>query len=321
MENEWKVQGVSIREICEQFGSPLYVYDGQILERVYLHLRDLITKDVDIFYSLKANPNITIFKALQSLGAGAEVSSLTELETVLLAGAEPQNIIFLGPGKTLEEIEACIQHEIYALVVESWTELELAEAVAKRLHKKARIALRINPAFSVKGSRLTMGGKPRQFGIDEAQVIENLDRLADKPYLQFIGIHVYMGTRILDEEVVYQNSRQIFELVQRVEDIWGRPLDFVDIGGGLGVPYFEGEEDFSVERLTELLNPCVQEFKRSHPETRLVMELGRFLVGKCGVFVSKVLYVKESYGEQFVITDGGTNLSYGCCRNWVVCEA
>ncbi|UPK44472.1 diaminopimelate decarboxylase [Paenibacillus pabuli] len=307
MSAEYQIQQLPISEIAEKFGTPLYVYDGDVLQQVYQELRGSLTPHVELFYSLKANPNVSIVHMLQEMGAQAEVCSLTELHTALKAGAAPSSIIFLGPGKSDEEIAACIRYGIYAIVCESFQELERIEMIAASEGRIVSVALRVNPSFSVKGSRLTMGGKPRQFGIDEESVFQGKKLFESCSHVEIMGLHVYMGTRMLEVEPIAENTRHILNLAERIEQELDITLRMVDVGGGLGVPYHEGEQPLSIASLTEQLNPQFEAFRLGHPNTRLFMELGRYLVGTSGMLVSRALYVKQSYGENFVVTDGGTN--------------
>jgi diaminopimelate decarboxylase len=152
-----------------------------------------------------------------------------------------------------------------------------------------------------------MGGKPRQFGIDEAQVL-SVGNLAKKySHADVAGVQVYLGTRILDAEVVGKNTRYILDLADRVADSTGIRLDTVDIGGGLGVAYFDGEEDIDPADIAAQINPQLEAFAGSHPDTRLIMESGRYLAGKSGTYMIGVRYVKESMGERFAVADGGTH--------------
>lgn len=307
MSTEYQIQQLRVSDIAEKFGTPLYIYDGDVLQQVYQELRELLTPQVELFYSLKANPNISIVHMLREMGAQAEVCSLAELHTAVQAGVAPESIIFLGPGKSDDEITACIRLGIYAIVCESFQELERIESIAASEGRIVPVALRVNPSFSVKGSRLTMGGKPRQFGMDEQSVLQGKEQFESYSHVEIMGLHVYMGTRMLDVEPIVQNTRHILELADRIENELDITLRMVDVGGGLGVPYHEGEQFLSIAALTEQLNPMFESFRHSHANTRLFMELGRYLVGTCGMLVSRALYVKQSYGEHFVVTDGGTN--------------
>jgi diaminopimelate decarboxylase len=305
MEHETRVQGISMSGLAEVYGTPLFVYDGEVLREQYDRLRERLHPGMEIFYSLKANPNVAVCATLAEQGARAEVSSLVELMTAERAGVRAQDIIFLGPGKSIEEIEACLDRDIYAIICESFGELAHIDAVARSLGRVAPVALRVNPDFTVKGAGLTMGGKPRQFGIDAEQLLAATG--LDLPGVRLIGVHAYLGTRILSEDVVVDNVRRIFDLAEEIAARLGFPLELVDVGGGLGVAYFANERDLDIDRLTGALNPVIDAFVARHPGTRLVMELGRYLTALCGTYMVRVRYVKTSMGENFAVADGGTN--------------
>ncbi|WP_344265191.1 type III PLP-dependent enzyme [Streptomyces sodiiphilus] len=302
-----RIQGIPATALAREFGSPLYIYDGDVLAARMRELRTLLHSRLEVFFSLKANPNISVCALLHAHGARAEVSSLTELRTALRAGIAPDDIIFLGPGKSRAELAACLDEGIAALVCESFGELALIDELAAERGTRAPVAIRVNPAFSVKGSGLTMGGKPRQFGIDEVQLLAEPDLARRYAHVRLMGLQVYMGTRILGEDTIVENTRRIFELAERLSAVTGCGLEMVDIGGGLGVAYFDGEQDLDLRSLTIRLNPLVDEFAGRHPDARLIMELGRYLVATAGTYVVQVRYVKESLGERFAVTDGGTH--------------
>ena len=298
---------IDYAELASQFGTPLFVYDGDTLTAAISGLRRALHPGLEVFYSLKSNPNISVFATLRAGGARAEVSSLTELRTAIAAGAEPRDIIFLGPGKSDEELRACVEHGIYAIVCESFDELSRIERYAAGLRTVQRVLLRINPACAVSGSRLTMGGKPRQFGIDEEKVLAAADLFRRCRHADVAGVHVYMGTRILEADVIAKNTDYALRLAERVQDATGIRLDAVDIGGGLGVAYFDGEADLDIAEVARQVNPLISNFAAAHPGTRLIMESGRYLTAPAGVYLISVRYVKESRGEWFAIADGGTN--------------
>ncbi|MCX2732054.1 type III PLP-dependent enzyme [Saccharopolyspora sp. NFXS83] len=307
MSAEFTVQGNGIAELAAEFGTPMYLYDGDELAGGLTALRERLHPALEVFFSLKANPNIAICRLLHENGARAEVSSMAELITARRAGVEPRDILFLGPGKSRAEIEACLDEDICAIICESFPELAVIDELAARRGRTARVVLRVNPNFSVKGSGLTMGGKPRQFGFDEDQLLADPELAACHPHVRLMGVQVYMGTRILSEDSVAENTRQILELADRLSAHLGFTPELVDVGGGLGVAYFDGESDLDVDVLTGLVNPLIDDFAARHPGTRLVMELGRFLTAKAGTYVTRVQYVKTSHGERFAVADGGTN--------------
>jgi diaminopimelate decarboxylase len=300
-------QGLRIDAIAEAFGTPLYVYDGDGLEQTLRDVQAALHPALDIFYSLKANPNISIVAALVQAGAGAEVSSLAELTTAVRAGADPRDIIFLGPGKSVAELAACLDIGIRAIVCESLPELAIIDRLAADRGVEAPVILRVNPSFTVKGSGLTMGGKPRQFGMDEQVVRQSVALVRSHEHVRVVGIHVYLGTRVLTEQAIIDNTRQILELSESLSGALGITPELIDIGGGLGVAYFDNERDLDLSILASGVNPLLAGFARRHPGTRLVMELGRFLVARSGTYITRVLYTKESFGERFAVTDGGTN--------------
>ncbi|MFC9285568.1 type III PLP-dependent enzyme [Streptomyces sp. NPDC057052] len=293
--------------IADTYGTPTYVYDGDWLADNLHALRSTLHPSLEIFYSLKSNPNRGVYDVLHAAGARAEVSSLAELQLVLDAGTDPENIVFLGPGKSAQEIEACVDAGIYAVVCESFDELERIDEAARARDVRQRVLLRVNPALSIAGSRLTMGGKPRQFGIDEAQVLAAGTALTDFGHAEVAGIQVYLGTRILDTEVVVKNTAYILDLADRIAQATGIPLTAVDIGGGLGAAYFEGERELDAIELAKDLNPLLDRFVSAHPGTRLIMESGRYLTALGGTYLMRVRYTKQSMGESFAVVDGGTH--------------
>ncbi|TDB82791.1 alanine racemase [Micromonospora sp. KC721] len=311
--NGHTVQGVPVAELADRYGTPLYLYDGAIIRATYRRLRDLLDPSVEIYYSLKANPNISVCALLHSLGAGAEVSSLAELVTARRAGVPARDIIFLGPGKSAAELAACLEHDIGAIVCESLDEVATVEAMAAALpdtgsgSRCVRVVLRVNPAFVTKGSRLAMGGKPRQFGIDQELVAEAGPTLKALRHVRVIGLHAYMGTRILDAADIVHNTRGVLTAAAELAAALDLPLDLVDVGGGFGVPYFDKESDLDVETVAEGFNAAVARFRVDHPQTRIITELGRYLIGWAGTYVVRARQVKASRGEWFVVADGGTN--------------
>jgi diaminopimelate decarboxylase len=299
------VQGIPFTELAQRFGTPLFVYDTAVLAAQYEGLRAGLDPAVELFYSLKANPNAAVCAYLHGLGAGAEVSSLAELLTAQRAGVPAADTVFPGPGKPARELAACLDLGVHAVVCESVGELAALDELARIRAVRAPVAIRVNPSFTVRASTLAMGGKPRQFGIDEDQLSRDL--LARFANLDVLGIHVYMGTRLLDAGVVVENTARILELAGSLADRLGLDLRLVDVGGGLGVPYFDGEADLDLGALVPGLNRAFAAFRATRPGVRLVMELGRYLTAPAGTYLMRVRYTKTSQGRRFAITDGGTH--------------
>jgi len=308
MKQDGTMSPATVAALAEEYGTPLFVYDGCVLAESFRELRTALPPEMEIFYSLKANPNISITGLLAGYGACAEVSSLVELRTAVMAGVDPRDIIFLGPGKSPEELAAAVATGIYAVVVESFDEMAELSGVGADQDVRQRVLVRVNPAAAGSaGAGLTMGGKPRQFGIDEDQLLAAGCLPERFPQLDFAGAHVYLGTRILDAAVVVDNTARNLDLACRVCEATGVPLDAVDVGGGLGVAYFEGESDPDMARLAEGMARVVGDFRTRHPHTRLLFEAGRYLTARAGSYVTRVRYVKQSMGQWFAVADGGTN--------------
>lgn len=302
------IQGNSMSDLADEFGTPLFVYDADILERTYRGLTDALPELVDVFFSLKANPNISVCGLLGALGAGAEVSSYVELITALRAGVAPENIIFLGPGKDDDDLIACVEAGIHAVVCESLEELAALDKVAARHGiDDCPAMLRVNPTFGTKGSGLAMGGKPRQFGIDEELLRNSRAVVESLKHVHVKGVHAYMGTRFLNHSDIAHNTRQILQTAEDLSKVLDIPLETVDFGGGLGIAYFDNETDLDLSALAAEMWTVLTPFARKNPKCRLIMELGRYLTAMAGTYVVRALYVKESMGESFIVADGGTN--------------
>lgn len=305
--NEYSVQGIGIAELVDRFDTPLYVYDGAGIERAYRDLRARLHEAIEIFYSLKPNPNVSVVKVLRQAGASAEVCSMGELSSALRAGFRPADVLFTGPGKSVDDLRELVALGIRAIICESWGELRHIDELSAAAGRRTPVLLRINPAFGVRGGRLSMAGKPREFGIDEDQVLSATDVVQRHPNVRFVGIHVFTGTRILDAQVVVDNTERILDLAVKVSESLGFDLELVDIGGGIGIPYYPDEREVDLDVLATGINKAVDAFLLRQPSAKLAIEPGRFLVGPSGVYAVSARYVKESRGERFVITDGGTH--------------
>lgn len=292
---------------AEKFGTPLYLYDGDKIRHTYRALRAIIPRQMDIFYSMKANPLLGLCQLLKQENSSCEVCSEAELHLALKAGFSPENIIFVGPGKSIKELELCIKHRVYAVVCESLDELICLNNLARRYEVECAVLLRINPCFSVSQAPLKMGGKPTQFGIDVVILQNHIKQILCYSNIKIRGIHIYNGTRILKEEAVIENTIQILNLADKLSDEWGLKFECIDIGGGFGIPYFKGEKALNLNVMFNALQPHFNSYLERHPHTRFILESGRYLVGESGVLVTRVMSTKVSHQEEFVITDGGMN--------------
>jgi diaminopimelate decarboxylase len=300
----FSVDGFGLSEILEAYPTPLYLYSGEVIRSRHRHFTDLFP-DFDIFYSFKANPNLVICDMLRSLGTCADVSSLGELEAALRVGYRPENIAFVGPGKTEEDLEYAIDREIYTIAAESPGELRHIEAIAARKGRSVNALLRINTREKPISPEMMVGG-PSKFGFDEETVVRDVSRLKLK-HARIIGIHVYSASQVLDTGFISTHLVYVRDLALRLSDELGFDIECIDFGGGFGVPYQEGDVELDLMPIASTARQVREDLNRSHPGCRLVFEIGRFLLAPAGVFVTKASHVKRSRGQCFLITDAGMN--------------
>ncbi len=308
---EFAPSGVPISGLAQEYGTPFYLYHGEMISERVRRVRAALGGDVEVTYSVKANPNLAVCQLIaRERLTGAEVASSGELVVVRAAGFAPEDIVFAGPAKTDEELKMAVDEDIFAVNVESLNEIGRLAAVAEREGKKIGVGLRINPAAQLMGSGMRMGGTVGQFGLDEDDLAEAVKRtLAHPDHLVLRGIHVYTATQVFDANALIEHCRNIFELALQTADLAGIPLEMVDFGGGFGVPYFEKMEEFDLESFGEGFQQLLAQYR---PDPRLsgcrfVFELGRYLVADAGVYVTRVVDVKGMKGKTFVTTDGGMN--------------
>jgi diaminopimelate decarboxylase len=292
--------------IANAFGTPLFIYDSARIQSNYDELHALCGRQAEIFFSLKANPNVSVAAQLRLLGAGAEVSSLTELQTALAAGFSANDIIFVGPYKTDIELRAAVNFQIAAIVVDSFQEMSRLGALAQELDCRVPVLLRINPDFKMPEAPIKMSGVATQFGFSEGAVLERLGQIK-LPGIDILGIHVYNGSRVLSATALALNVERIIALSERMSELLGVDLRIIDIGGGWGVPYFASEVPLETSVLADLLTPLLTSFRQRHPHCRVITESGRFLVATSGTLLARVRALKESHGERFAVTDAGYN--------------
>ncbi len=302
-----KIEDIAYQLLADKVPTPFYAYSATQIKTDFAELKRLLPQDIDYFYSLKANPNKTLVGILHQAGTGCEVCSLAELEIALRQGVAPSDIIFVGPGKHINELTQCCLAGIKAVVVESIEEMVLLNDIAAGLGITQSIALRINPDFIGEKAKLVMSGKPRQFGIDEQLLPQAFATLEQLAQLRLAGIHVYLGTRILDWQALANNTQNILTLAATLQQTYDMDFDFVDVGGGFGVRYFDKEKALDLAALGQALMPVVNDYRRSFPRSKIVIELGRFLIARAGIFVTRVNYLKPSRDEWFAVCDGGAN--------------
>ena len=307
-DGEFSPGGMPISRIAEKCGTPFYLYYGEMIVDRVRRVREAL--GVEVSYSVKANPNLAVCQLIaRERQAGAEVASSGELVVVRAGGFAPEDIVFAGPGKTDDELGRAVEEGIFAVNVESLNEIGRLASIAKRQGRRIGVGLRINPATQLMGSQMRMGGTVGQFGIDQSDLADAVRRTLSYPQLVLRGIHVYTATQVFEVEPLLEHCRNILEIGLEAADEAGQPLQMIDFGGGFGVPYFEKMAEFDLERFGEGFQRLLESY-RSDPRLdscRFLFELGRYLVADAGIYVTRVVEVKQMRGKTFVVTDGGMN--------------
>jgi diaminopimelate decarboxylase len=285
--------------------TPFYAYDRQLLACRVAELRAALPKAVKLHYAMKANPMPALVGVMASLVDGIDVASGGELKVALDAGADPTEISFAGPGKRRSELTQAVAAGVL-INIESFREVCELATISAQLELPARVAVRINPDFELKGSGMKMGGGPKQFGVDAEQVPELLAEIGQAG-LAFEGFHLFAGSQNLRAESICEAQQKSYDLVLRLAADAPAPVRFLNLGGGFGIPYFPGETRLDLAPIGENLSLLAQRAAREMPEAHLVIELGRYLVGEAGIYVTRIVDRKISRGQTFLIVDGGLN--------------
>jgi diaminopimelate decarboxylase len=300
--------GVSIERLAAMHGTPLYLYDADVLLSQFQRLRRALPQPIEIYYSIKANPHPSLISVLVQQGAGCEIASGGEYALARRAGAPANRIVFAGPGKGREELEFVVSGGIGEIHLESFEEIETLEQIAQRAQTAVDVSIRINPSAAM-GGGLLMGGQPTAFGFEEEALREVLQAVSVCAHLKLRGIHLYTGTQILDAELLLQHWQHAIDLGKQVSDLTGDPVSTIDLGGGLGIPYFSHERELDLDILSKgsrkLIDAAYTDARIAR--ARFVVEPGRFLAGPAGIYVARVRSVKNCRGVTFVVLDGGMN--------------
>lgn len=309
--------GMTLASVAERFGTPVFVYDAGIFGRKLESLRAALPAAFEISYSVKANPNKAVLRWFVAKGCGLEIASGGEYQLAIDAGCPLDRMVFAGPGKTELELALVLAKGIGELHVESLVEIDRIIRLCHRLGTKANIALRINPTGEAEGGAMRMGGRAAPFGVDEETADVVVDHIAASPVLRLTGVHLFTGTQILDHEVLLSQYRKGMAIAASVARHVKQPLETVDFGGGLGVPYFKNERELDLDGLRQGLARLVESVGKEavFNGTKFMLEPGRFLTAEAGVFLARVTDVKTSRGKTFVILDGGMNCHLAASGN------
>lgn len=302
---ELLVGGLRISEVAETFGTPSFVYDRGVIAEKLREIRSTLPDRFSVYYSMKANPNRYLLECFLAEGCGLEVASAGELRQALAAGCAPSRVLFAGPGKTEAELAAAIEAGIKEIHVEAIDEAITADRLAGAAGKTVDIALRINPVDS-SGGAMRMGGKASPFGIDEEDLDVAITEISALQNVTISGVHLFMGTQILDAETLIGQYRRAVELAKQVA-VRAGPLKTIDFGGGWGTPCFANETPLDLKQVAEGMQE-IDDLLAADPglaNAEAIIEPGRFLINEAGLYMCRVLRVKQSRGKTFAIIDGG----------------
>ncbi|MFL1012939.1 diaminopimelate decarboxylase [Flavisericum labens] len=287
-------------KIVQEFGSPIYVYDGHKIEAQYKRLTSAFknVKHLKINYAVKALSNISILKLLRSLGSGIDTVSIQEVKLGLAAGFKPEQIIFTPNGVSLSEIEEAAKLGVKINI----DNLSILEQFGTK-HPKVPVCIRINPHVMAGGNaNISVGHIDSKFGISIHQ-IPHILRIVENTKMTINGIHMHTGSDILDIEVFLYASEILFETAKQFKN-----LDFIDFGSGFKVPYKEGDIETNIEELGQKLTERFNQFCKNYgKDLTLAFEPGKFLVSESGCFLTQVNAVKQTTSTVFAQVDSGFN--------------
>ncbi len=294
-------EDVSIVDLAKRLGTPLYIYSARTLRRHFRVMSDAFKgSEVLICFAMKALSNLSVLKLFGDMGAGFDIVSVGELMRCLRAGADTRKIVFSGVGKTDEEIEAALKARILMINVESRPELERVSAVACRMGVQAPVSLRVNPDLDPgTHPHISTGHRDSKFGIPLSQVDEYYAAARSLPNLELAGLSTHIGSQITETGPFSEAAEKVAGIVKRLRAN-GIALKYLDLGGGLGIPYQE-EPPPPAQYASALMGPL------RTLGLKIIIEPGRVLVGNAGILVTKVLYVKETDVKRFVVIDGAMN--------------
>jgi diaminopimelate decarboxylase len=284
-------------------GTPCYIYDRNQIKNNIIALKTLLPKKIKLHYAIKANPMPNLVAHAANYLDGLDVASHQELLTALSTGIEPGKVSIAGPGKTEKSLLAAIISGV-VINVESKTELVRIQKIASLHKKQANVAFRINPDFELKGAAMKMSGGPKQFGID-AEVFAEIFSMVNEQSINFVGFHIFSGSQNLSVDALLESYRKALELAFVLSEQINVLPKQINIGGGIGVSYHSGQVPVDIKRLCLGLHELLDELATKLIDTEVHLELGRFLVANAGMYLCKIVDIKESRGKTFWVCDGG----------------
>jgi diaminopimelate decarboxylase len=298
--------------IAQAEDTPLFVYDFALITDRIASLRAALPAGVALHYAIKANPMPQLVRAMAGVVDGLDVASGGEMQVALAAGAS--HISFAGPGKRDRELEAAISAGV-TLNLESEGEARRALVIGDRLGIRPKLAVRVNPDFDLRGSGMRMGGGAKPFGVDAERVVPLVRDLVSGG-ADWRGFHIFAGSQALDAEAIAETQSKTVDLAAQLSDQIGACPPLVNLGGGFGIPYFPGDGSVDLARVGQRLAETLEARPAILSEARFAIELGRYLVGEAGVYLTRIVDRKISHGEVFLVTDGGLHHQLAASGNF-----
>ncbi len=315
IDGELAIGGRRASELVAEAGrTPLFVYSRAHLDARVAALRAALPARVGVNFAVKANPHLAVIGHMAPLVDGFDIASAGELALCMAVGIDPRRISFAGPGKRDDELEAAIRAGV-TLNCESEGEGARALAIGERLGVRPRIAIRVNPSFVMTGSGMKMGGGAKQFGVD-AERVPAFARHLIAQGAEWRGLHIFTGSQTLSADAIIEAQANVLTLAAELTRTIGHACPKLNMGGGLGIPYFPGDAPVDLERVGAALAERVADLPVELADTELCMELGRYLVGEAGVYLCRVIDRKESHGTTFLVTDGGLHHQLAASGNF-----
>lgn len=315
VDGELVIGGSKVSDLVARAGgTPLFVYSRAHLERRIAHLRAVMPPRLAIHYAVKANPYGPWLQAMDRIVDGFDIASGGELALVREAGIDPSRVSFAGPGKRDEELEAAIRAGV-TLNCESENEARRTLAIAERLGARPKLAIRVNPDFELRGSGMKMGGGAKPFGLD-ADRVPALAREVIEASAEWRGMHIFAGSQALSADAIIEAQANTIALAARIASEIGQPLPKLNMGGGFGIPYFAGERELDIAAIGAGLEARFAQLPDVLADTDFCIELGRYIAGEAGVYLTRVIDRKTSHGEVYLITDGGLHHQLAASGNF-----
>ena len=315
VDGELGVSGQKASELVDMTGrTPLFVYSRSMISDRVASLREAMPERLRINYAIKANSFPPLLEHVAGLVDGLDIASGGELEMIRAAGVSGERVSFAGPGKRDEELEAAISAGV-TLNLESENEARRALAIGEKLGIAPRLAIRVNPDFELKGSGMKMGGGAKPFGVD-ADRVPALAREIVAANCVWRGLHIFTGSQALDADAVIETQANTLDLAHRIAGEAGLDLPKLNMGGGFGIPYFHGDTPLDITRVGEALAERFASLPETLAGAELYIELGRYIVGEAGVYLTRIVDRKQSHGETYLITDGGLHHQLAASGNF-----